>query len=271
MTVLTSSISRTESAWNDELHDRALAKANQVLRSRTDLLRALSALPRKEGVSQAAEHIRRTPDDLATLTVEKLLRRIRSFGSVSVSQTLAHAGVRGQRRLGDLTGGQRAALVSALKTERLHQRATCDCEKCELARIDRLLELERRGIPLPEPKAAHAVRSGLYYPAAPVQAIIDRLLREEELEDVARRIRISDRRLHEYREALVLDEVQVDRVLTAMFLRLEDVYSPELIRLVRDILGLMVKLGGLRMTGRRAPARDVCAHLLRVERLTEGM
>jgi hypothetical protein len=160
----------------------------------------------------------------------------------------------------------------------------CRCEACELERIDRWEELERAGVKLPCPRTPNSVLSGLFYPPGPIRALLDGLIAEADVtrsegdhgdvlgsvEQVGAMLGVSGRRLQEYRlKAAVLDEIQVDRVLTPLLMVREQVFSEEVIELARDGLERLVHVR--KSVGVRAPAREVCAWMLRVERTCEGL
>jgi hypothetical protein len=162
----------------------------------------------------------------------------------------------------------------------------CRCEVCELERIDRWEELERLGVKLPCPRTPNSVLSGLFYPPGPIRVLLDGLIAEAEatrsevaygdhlvlgaVEQVGAMLGVSGRRLQEYRlHVSVLDEIQVDRVLTPLLMVREQVFSREVIELAADGLERLEHVR--KVVGVRAPAREVCAWMLRVERTCEGL
>jgi hypothetical protein len=146
----------------------------------------------------------------------------------------------------------------------------------EYRQMQRLLEREKRG-QLPIANTPASARTNLHYPARPIAAIVARLVLEAQEngvrapeEAVACRMRMSAKRMSDLLERLVLDEIQVDKVATAVGLRIEDLYPLEVRELAEANRVRMRRGPGGGLIPRFAPAREVLAWLSHAERVLEG-
>ena len=71
----------------DQRH-AALQKANRIRSARAAILTEIRSLPAREGVAVVTDIIRRPPDDLAGMPLERLTRAIHHFGATKARALL---------------------------------------------------------------------------------------------------------------------------------------------------------------------------------------
>ena len=71
----------------DQRH-AALQKANRIRSTRAAILTEIRGLPAREGVAVVTDIIRRPPDDLAGMPLERLTRAIQKFGATKARALL---------------------------------------------------------------------------------------------------------------------------------------------------------------------------------------
>lgn len=71
----------------DQRH-AALQKANRIRSARAAILTEIRGLPAREGVAVVTDIIRRPPDDLAGMPLERLARAIQKFGATKARTLL---------------------------------------------------------------------------------------------------------------------------------------------------------------------------------------